>query len=606
MKLPEGALNVFKANGLKGMTSSEVKTIRPALIDNWGSKKDFIAAIKDPNFSEERLSVIYDNETHLAGLEANKVDALSGGMETKTWIAGGDNVCPECEAMDGESVGIDEDYSNGENVANAHVGCQCEDAFGNPKQHNQASTVKVLNASWNGDQAKNRVLAHFTNADAKISKKGAAPWFGHVALGDGQNKDDYSYPLGDMAGDKPTYIKEGLQAAFGAASGAHTGMVNRAIQARMVRIFRREFGKAEMGKDMADFVDKHLNARTSNASASATGKIVYPQFPADIKTGEEALQFLKEHNIDKVELETIPLAEGVFTGTDGIPTLKLFKNFKNTAHWLNGIPITPEHVAVPGGDAEVMPWTPRVGKLWDVHAREAKKDVRGISQYFTETLTPEKLTKFLNNEPIPGSLEYRADMDYTPGVYEGKEYKRIEDNYVPYNYAEALNGAACEPPRCGILLNGSDNMAGEQVPAQPDIKKVVEEAIGAILKPVLDTVAKVDERLGKVEGTAKVLNESDTKRQEAEAKVLDDRRKGAFKKQLNAANAAKIDEHWTQAKTVGESLYLDEHPEIRQITKQMNSALVGQINTPAVGTPDGDARQKMVDRLRTAGQKAKA
>jgi len=69
-----------------------------------------------------------------------------------------------------------------------------------------------------------------------------------------------------------------------------------------------------------------------------------------------------------------------------------------------------------------MPWTPRVGKLWDVHAREAKKDVRGISQYFTETLTPEKLTKFLNNEPIPGSLEYRADMDYTPGVYEGKEY----------------------------------------------------------------------------------------------------------------------------------------------------------------------------------------
>jgi len=33
-------------------------------------------------------------------------------------------------------------------------------------------------------------------------------------------------------------------------------------------------------------------------------------------------------------------------------------------------------------------------------------------------------------------------------------------------------------------------MAGEQVPAQPDIKKVVEEAIGAILKPVLDTVAK--------------------------------------------------------------------------------------------------------------------
>jgi len=86
----------------------------------------------------------------------------------------------------------------------------------------------------------------------------------------------------------------------------------------------------------------------------------------------------------------------------------------------------------------------------------------------------------------------------------------------------------------------------------------------------------VDERLGKVEGTAKVLNESDTKRQEAEAKVLDDRRKGAFKKQLNAANAAKIDEHWTQAKTVGESLYLDEHPEIRQITKQMNSALVAR------------------------------
>jgi len=155
---------------------------------------------------------------------------------------------------------------------------------------------------------------------------------------------------------------------------------------------------------------------------------------------------------------------------------------------------------------------------------------------------------------------------------------------------QKLLTARLRAAQCGILLNGSDNMAGEQVPAQPDIKKVVGGSYRASLSQFSIPWQKWMSALVRSRDR-KVLNESDTKRQEAEAKVLDDRRKGAFKKQLNAANAAKIDEHWTQAKTVGESLYLDEHPEIRQITKA---------DELCSGGPDQHARSRNAGRRRQA------
>jgi hypothetical protein len=50
----------------------------------------------------------------------------SQGARTKTWVVSGlDNMCLACKEMDGETVPIDEPYSNGEMVAHLHPNCQC-------------------------------------------------------------------------------------------------------------------------------------------------------------------------------------------------------------------------------------------------------------------------------------------------------------------------------------------------------------------------------------------------------------------------------------------------------------------------------------------------
>jgi SPP1 gp7 family putative phage head morphogenesis protein len=43
---------------------------------------------------------------------------------SKEWIAEGD-ACPDCEAVDGETVGLDDDFSVGEYMPPAHPSCRC-------------------------------------------------------------------------------------------------------------------------------------------------------------------------------------------------------------------------------------------------------------------------------------------------------------------------------------------------------------------------------------------------------------------------------------------------------------------------------------------------
>ena len=130
----ELAQSYFEKQGLrfaKELTETDLRFIRQTLIDNWDDKSGFLDAIRETYIcSEARGERIWDNETHIAYRSGNQDYARSDGKTTKTWVTtGSDAMCEECEAMDGETVPIDEPYSNGMMTAHAHNGCQCDEEF---------------------------------------------------------------------------------------------------------------------------------------------------------------------------------------------------------------------------------------------------------------------------------------------------------------------------------------------------------------------------------------------------------------------------------------------------------------------------------------------
>ena len=49
----------------------------------------------------------------------------SGVVGDKKWIVG-DGCCPDCEALEGEVVGLEEPFSNGVQHPPGHPGCRCD------------------------------------------------------------------------------------------------------------------------------------------------------------------------------------------------------------------------------------------------------------------------------------------------------------------------------------------------------------------------------------------------------------------------------------------------------------------------------------------------
>ena len=307
-----------------------------------------------------------------------------------------------------------------------------------------------------------------------------------------------------------------------------------------------------------------------------------------------------------IERPVVLMKEGVFTGTDGMPRMKIFEVFKNSAHWLEGVPITRNHLPA---DEEVMPDSPRMGQVRSVKVREDSRDVFGIARFFKNKITPEEYTDIKSGKKLDGSICYRCGVEVysEPKLFNGVPYVGSEiGEYVFYHYAIVREGACSSSDGCGINQNtkGVTMTDGKQEGAEgtptpvSNLSVKVElddEKVEKILNAAQETEKKLNETIAtlqasvtelteKVTVTEKALNEALTtvetlnkertqKLENAaaeEAAEIEAKKLEGFKMHLNEAAREKASEYFEEYKKVGESWFVD-NPD-----KHMNAAPAGE------------------------------
>lgn len=303
---------------------------------------------------------------------------------------------------------------------------------------------------------------------------------------------------------------------------------------------------------------------------------------------------------DYIDVSVIPIKEGVFTGSDGIPTLKRFEEFAPYVHWLDGIPLTRGH-------GDVLHTTPRPGKILNTQTDPENRRAKAVGRYFKKDLTPSELERLHSGLPKDGSIEYRAVLVNQPGEFQGVHYDREERGpYHFYNYAEVPVGA-CRPPDCGILLNSSKNCANNDETEGIAMSEEFDEKV-ASLNAALDETKKqlnaANEKitaqdakiadletklasLGQLPDQVKQLNEV----REAEKRQM---RVAEFAKQLNAAHRPDAEKLFAEAES--DMLWFAKNKD-----KLMNEIAGGQLLggkvPPGANSGVEAARQRMIESL---------
>lgn len=93
-----------------------------------GLSNDDLADLLTENyaFSEERAMTIARTETAAADTQGNlALYTRSGEVDQKRWIVG-EGCCEECQEIDGEIVGLSENFSIGVDTPPAHPNCRCD------------------------------------------------------------------------------------------------------------------------------------------------------------------------------------------------------------------------------------------------------------------------------------------------------------------------------------------------------------------------------------------------------------------------------------------------------------------------------------------------
>ena len=122
---------------IEQLTDTDLGSIRGLLEKNWGiGEKAFAREAEASQLaSTARLKNIYRTEIHYSNEYAGLHQALDAGVETRSWLAMGDErMCDECAGLEAENqdVPIDQPFSNGEMTAHGHNMCRCR-AMYNPK-----------------------------------------------------------------------------------------------------------------------------------------------------------------------------------------------------------------------------------------------------------------------------------------------------------------------------------------------------------------------------------------------------------------------------------------------------------------------------------------
>ena len=321
------------------------------------------------------------------------------------------------------------------------------------------------------DKARTKLIQWATKEDGSINKKPLLKWFLDIDGGSAQTLDSYRYPTGYVIDDQPQYCRLSLDKSWDLAAGKETGIANRNIQKKIIFIKNRE--GIPLTEEQFDFTERHMSSEKVDyhvlEDGNSPGGIDFiPETELKLNSSPAGSKVIYEDN-DVIDVPVIPMREGVFTGSDGIPTLKKFEYFGKDAHWLEGQPILKGHTK----PTEMVTYKHnRIGKLMNVTARPDKKDVVAVARYYKEKLSPEDLNRIKSGNPYDGSIAYTTHTSFTEGDYNGQKYNAVEDGgYHFYHFAELANGTgACSSAQgCGFMLNESPDVEVKLNETEPSV-----------------------------------------------------------------------------------------------------------------------------------------
>ena len=281
------------------------------------------------------------------------------------------------------------------------------------------------------------------------------------------------------------------------------------------------------------------------------------------------------------DVPTVFAKEGVFTGTNGVPTLKKYDVLKANAPRFLGVPITEKHLETD---------TLRPDDRWLGHAisaapRDDERDIFGISRYYKKDLLPDEIGKIQNRQFPDASPGYFTITKSETGEFGGKHYDAVEEG--PYNVVEYANffsgtkGACSREMGCGPYQNAQalidsppglelvDGRVRKRCPrlknevsqmAEDEIKTKLEQT-EKLLNSANEKVTFLETEMEKLKNAAlevetlkasvKALGDEFKVKNAAEVKAREDANKGEFKKLLNAAATTEVDTLWEQVKVLG-------------------------------------------------------
>ena len=250
---------------------------------------------------------------------------------------------------------------------------------------------------------------------------------------------------------------------------------------------------------------------------------------------------------DYIDAPTVFAKEGVFVGTNGVPTKKDYDALKSSAPRFLGMPLTAQHIQTD----TLRPSDRWLGHAVSVEARDDKRDLFGYSRYYKSQLTADEMEKIRSKDYPDGSIGYFTPIKTDNGEFDGKEFAAIElGPYVPTEYAtffDGSRGACSRADGCGPFQNAAantdpkdDNMTGDDTELMMRLEKLEKQLNESSVKN--DRLeAEIVELKQKNEALAeehKTLNAAFEAKQTADSEVKTANEKALFVKQLNAAAAA--------------------------------------------------------------------
>lgn len=248
-----------------------------------------------------------------------------------------------------------------------------------------------------------------------------------------------------------------------------------------------------------------------------------------------------------IDAPTVFAKEGVFTGTNGRPTKKVYDTLKASANRFLGAPLTAQHLQTD----TLRPSDRWLGHIVSAEARDDKRDVYGYSRYFKSNLTDDEIEKIREGEYPDGSIGYFTSISEESGEFDGKEYNAVETGpYVITEYAtffDGTKGACSRLDGCGPFQNAApdditkvDNMTGDDTELIKRFEKLEKQLNESSEKNdrLEAEIVELKQKNEALEGKHKTLNEAFEAKQTAEAEAKTAADKALFVKQLNAASAA--------------------------------------------------------------------